>query len=130
MSMEAAGLEAITETFKSAADDLLKDVGQIVSKGALNIKQQIQKDFRSSPSFGGAVAPNVRYNRHVTANSVEAEIAPFLDSEGRQSLVGIALYGGSRGGGGTVVDPIIALEAEAPNFEEALSKLAGVILDG
>lgn len=127
MSMEASGLEQIGESFKSAPDELLKSIGQVVSKGALNIKKQIQADFRAS-SFRGV--RDVRYDRIVKANSVEAEIAPYLDNEGFGSLVGIAIHGASRGGGGTVADPLVALQEEAPRFEEAISKLPGVILDG
>ncbi|KQR02484.1 hypothetical protein ASF72_10645 [Arthrobacter sp. Leaf141] len=129
MSTEVTGLNELTKTLQAASsDELLKDVGQVVSKGALNIKQQIQKDFRSSEHFKGI--RDIRYNRNVTANAVEAEISPFLENEGIADLVGVAIHGGSRGGGGSVPDPLLALQAEAPRFEEALSKLPGVNLDG
>lgn len=127
MSIEASGLDALAAVQGRAADELLKDVGQVVSKGALNIKQQIQKDFRASKHFRGI--RDIRYNRTLTRDGVEAEIAPFVDDAGIRDLVGVAVYGGSRGGGGTVADPLLALQAEAPGFEEALAKLASVSLD-
>lgn len=133
MSMEASGFQELAADIAAAPDSLHRDASQVVAKGALNIKQQIKKDFRSSRHFGstkpGGVVANVRYNRKVLTNSIEAEIAPFVDEEGFGSLVGVAIYGGSRGGGGTVADPIIALQAEGPQFFEALLNLAGAVLD-
>jgi hypothetical protein len=133
MSIDASGFDELARDMRAAPNSLMPEVGKVVSKGGLNIKQQIQKDFRGSRHFGsskpGAVAANVRYNRKVLANSAEAEIAPFVDQEGFGSLVGIAVHGGSRGGGGTVPDPLIALLAEAPGFEQALLNLAGTVLD-
>jgi hypothetical protein len=129
----SSGFEELAADMMSAADILHKDVSQVVAKGALNIKQQIKKDFRASRHFGtydpAGVVSNVRYNRKVLANSIEAEIAPFVDQEGFGSLVGIAIHGGSRGGGGTVADPIVALQAEGIKFTEALLNLAGAVLD-
>jgi hypothetical protein len=129
MSIEASGFDELASDMRASANSLMPEVGKVVSKGALNIKQQIQKDFRGSRHFGSAIVPNVRYNRKLLANSAEAEIAPFVDQEGFGSLVGIAVHGASRGGGGTVPDPLNALLAEAPGFEQALLNLAGTVLD-
>lgn len=134
MTIETEGFEDLAGDMRHAADELRKDVGQVVSRGALNIKQQIKNDFRKSRFFGstkpGGVIQNVRYNLDRKADSIEAEIAPFVDNGGAGGLTGIAIYGGSRGGGGTVADPILALQAEAPKFEDALAALAGMVLDG
>lgn len=115
-----------------AADGLSKEVGGIVSKGALNIKRQIIKDFKGSRHFKGGKSINwdrdVRYNRTVRANDIEAEIGPYVDSEGFGTLVGIAIHGGSRGGGGTVPDPIVALLAEEPKFIKAAEDIVGKLL--
>lgn len=133
MSSETEGLSELEADLRSAPARLRADIGPVVAKGALNIKQQIKNDFRGSAHFGstkpGGVIQNIRYNRKDTADSVEAEIAPFVDSGGVGGLTGIALYGGSRGGGGTVADPIIALQAEAPKFTDALADLAAEVLD-
>lgn len=133
MTIDSSGFEELAADMQAAPDDLMPEVGKVVSKGALNIKKHIQKDFRGSRHFGsgkpGAIVANVRYNRKVHVSSAEAEIAPFVDQEGFGSLVGIALHGGSRGGGGTVADPLNALLAEAPGFERALLDLAGTVLD-
>lgn len=127
MIIDGSGFEELANEMKSEADILHAGVGQVVSKGALNIKQQIQEDFRSSGSFDGV--RDIRYNRTVRAASVEAEIGPYVDSEGFGSLVGVAIYGGSKGGGGSVPDPLVALKAEEPRFLDALTNLAGATLD-
>jgi hypothetical protein len=133
MIIDGSGFEKLAGDIQTEADSFHGEVGKVVSKGALNIKQQIKKDFRASRHFSsskpGNIASQVSYNRKVLANSVEAEIAPFVDQEGFGSLVGIAIHGGSRGGGGTVPDPIVALKAEEPQFLEALLDLAGAVLD-
>jgi hypothetical protein len=133
MSIDTPGLDPLVADMRASADKLRKEVGQVVAKGALNIKQQIRNDFRQSEHFGstkpGGVIQNVKYNRRDTADSVEAEIAPFLDNDGTGALTGIAIHGGSRGGGGTVADPIIALQAEGSRFAAALEALAGMVLD-
>ncbi|MET4095116.1 hypothetical protein [Arthrobacter sp. UYCu712] len=133
MIIDTPGLDPLVADMESAADQLRKEVGQVVAKGGLNIKQEIKNDFRQSDSFGstkpGGVIQNVRYNRRDTVNSAEAEIAPFIEDDGTGGLTGVAIYGGSRGGGGTVADPIIALQAEGPRFTAALEALAGMVLD-
>lgn len=134
MTIETEGIDELAADMRSATAKLRDDVGQIISKGALNIKLQIKNDFRKSDHFGstkpGGIIQNVRYNLDRKADSLEAEIAPFVDNDGTGGLTGIAIHGGSRGGGGTVADPIIALQAEAPKFEDALAALAGAVLDG
>lgn len=118
--------DQLASEFREAGDALGKEVGDVVSKGALNIKKHIQKDFRGSRHFKGV--RDIRYNRTIRATSVEAEIGPNVDSEGFGSLAGIAIHGGSRGGGGTVPDPIVALRAEEPRFIKAAEDIVGKLL--
>jgi hypothetical protein len=124
--------DKIAAEFSKAGDAILKEVGDSVSKGALNVKNQIIKDFKSSRHFKGGKSINwnrdVRYNRKVTAESIEAEIGPYVDNEGFGTLVGIAIHGGSRGGGGTVADPLVALQAEEPRFIQATDDILKKLL--
>lgn len=118
--------EKLAREFAQAGDGLIKELGSSVSKGALNVKKQIQQDFRGSRHFKGV--KDIRYNRKDAADSIEAEIGPYVDSEGFGSLVGVAIHGGSRGGGGTVPDPIIALQAEEPRFLKAADDIIAKLL--
>lgn len=132
MIIESSGIHELAVAISKAPAEIVPKIGQVVSKGALNVKNQIREDFLDSDSFDstkpGGVAANVRYNRNVQANSIEAEISPFIDQEGYGSLTDIAIHGGSRGGGGSVADPLIALQAEEPRFIAAIEDLAGEIL--
>lgn len=136
-------LESLAADLASSPERVMREVKQVVSKGALNIKKQLISEAQGSQSFG-RVAATINYDLNVDGNSAEAEIGPDKDvatpwgsrrgnrpgSDGSAaSLAGIAYFGGSRGGGGTLPDPIGALEAEGPNFIAALERLDGVILE-
>lgn len=102
-----------------------RQVEQVVSRGALNIRRQLQREMRGSRHFS-PVARAISYDlRSVGAfggGVVEAEIGPERGSPG--SLANIAYFGTSRGGG-TVPDPRGALDAEAPRYLRALADLVG-----
>lgn len=127
MIIDSSGFDELAEELAAAAREILPEVNKVVSRGALNIKRQIQADFRGSEHFKGV--RDIRYNRKVAGGDVEAEIGPYVDSEGFGSLVGIAINGGSRGGGGSVPDPLIALQAEEPRFLQALEDVVGAVID-
>ncbi len=95
-----------------------------MEKGALNIKQELQMDLASSPSFRGGITFSVNYDTRVLADGVEAQIGPDKSKYGG-ALANIAIFGTSRGGG-TVPDPSVAMLNEADRFEQALAAL----LDG
>ncbi|WP_314325442.1 hypothetical protein [Paenarthrobacter ilicis] len=127
MEIDGSELNDLGDSFAQAASRIIPETRKVVEKGSLNVKKDIQASFRGS-SFEGAVR-NIRYRVENTEDGIEGSIAPYLEQEGYGSLVGIALYGSSRGGGGTVVDPLVALQAEAPRFEKALSDVVGLVLD-
>jgi hypothetical protein len=62
----------------------------------------------------------VNYDLETDGGELVAEIGPDKDLSG--NLANIAYFGTWKGGG-TVPDPVGALEAEAPNFEKALGDL-------
>ena len=90
----------------------------VLTKGAVNVKNQLQAEARGSRHF--RFAGLINFEQHVTANTAEAEIGPRKVGAG--NLANIAYFGGSNGGGGTLPDPELALQAEAPAFEDQLGK--------
>lgn len=128
MSFDASEFRDLAYDLGEVPAKLIGKVTPVVSKGALNIKQQIQRDFRRSTHFAGT-NPNVSYTVEGESGGITAEIAPFLEDEGFGDLVGIAIHGASRGGGGTVPDPIVALRAEEPRFVENIAQLTGYVFD-
>ena len=104
----------------------------VVQKGALNVKNDFNDSFRESKHFKGA-AGSVDFDIEVTADGIEAEIGPNRErfpgipgpgkTRPAAGLAGIAIFGGARGGGGSVDDPQKHLDAEAPKFEAAMKAL-------
>lgn len=128
MEIDTSELRALAADLRGAGDLVGKHVNAVVSRGALNIKNQLRREMRDSRHFR-PVASAISYDIHRAGFSsgdvIEAEIGPERGSPG--SLANIAFFGTSRGGG-TVPDPQGALDAEAPRFEKALSDLFGDLL--
>lgn len=125
MSIDASGIHELAAVIRSV--DIAPGVKQVVSKGSLKIKNQIKKDFASSQHFKGVT--DVSYKLESSAGYIEGTIAPYVESEGFGSLTGIAIHGTSRGGGGTVADPLVALKAEESFFVDAIGDILGKVLD-
>ena len=105
---------------------LTRHVRPVVEKGALNIKNQLQAEARQSRYF--RIAPAITYDITSSAEGVEAEIGPDKSRIATAKLANIAYFGGAHGGGGTLPDPQLALDAEEPKFLKALEDLIGGVL--
>lgn len=129
--MEISGFDEVAEAFTVIPARMAPKIKGVVSKGALNVKKQLQAEASKSSSFG-VIAASIGYDLTETSagggTSVEAEIGPQRERNDSAGLLG-AYWGWSKGGGGSLPDPLIALEAEAPNFLDAIFQLTGE-LDG
>lgn len=127
-TIDASELRALAADLTQAPQEAALAARKLVSRGALNIKRQLQAEMRESDYFKGA-ARSISYDLHggslFGVDVVEAEIGPTRGVPG--SLANIAYFGTSRGGG-TVPDPQGALDAEAPRFEKALADLLDDVL--
>lgn len=124
MIIDSNGLDGLARDFKTSAQKSAPEAKKVVSKGALNIKKRMQADARQSRHFQ-ALAPTISYELKPEMDGVTAEIGPDKDRGGAASLAGIAYWGSSRPGGGTVTDPAVALEEETPNLIENLGTAFG-----
>lgn len=122
ISMDVSELIREGERLADAANGVMPEIRKVVSKGALNVKNQMQSEAAGSRHF--KFASTINYDLTGNAVMAEAEIGPRKLGAG--NLANIAYFGGSRGGGGTVPDPEGAMNAEASGFESAL---ADVIAD-
>ena len=127
MSADVSQLRSFARDLERAPVKVVREVPKVVKRGANNIKRTMQADFRESRSFGH-IARTVSYDVTVDAGGVEAEVGPDKSRGGGASLAHIADWGGARGGGGTVEDPLGALAIEVPEFENALGKLLEDVL--
>lgn len=116
VSVDASELAGLARDLAAAGDKVERESEPVIERGALNIKNQLREEMSASRHFR-PVARAISYDR----TGLEAEIGPERGSPG--SLANVAIFGTSRGGG-TVPDPIHALEAEAPNVERWLAKVA------
>ena len=120
MAVDASELRALIADLSSAPKLVRSEARAVVSKAALNIKNQMRDEVAKSRHF--RFAHTVTYDLKVAGDTIEAEIGP--ETGGVGSLAGFAYFGGVNGGGGTVPDPQGALDAEAPNVEKYLAELA------
>lgn len=121
VSIDAHEVRELAADFTRIPGELSRHAIPVLSKGALNIKNQMRESFEASGNAGFRfVGRTVSYDLHTEGNELSAEIGP-TKPEG--ALANVAIFGTPRGGG-TVADPREALEAEAPRFEKALADLA------
>lgn len=119
MSVDASDLDGLTRSFRAIPALMVPKMRGVVAKSALNTKNIMRKDAQGSQHFK-QLAPTISYDLKVHGfggdGVIEAEIGP--SGGGAASLAGIAYFGTSRPGGGTVRNPEDAMLEEAPNFYE------------
>ena len=121
ISIDAHEVRELAADFTRVPGELSRHAIPVLSKGALNIKNQMRESFEASGNAGFRyVGRTVSYDLTTEGNELSAEIGP-TKPEG--ALANVAIFGTPRGGG-TVADPREALDAEAPRFEKALAGLA------
>lgn len=119
----ADDLDSLVIDLGNAAEAINDKVRPVVSKGALNIKNQLRTEAKNSDYF--RLAPWINYDLTDHAGDITAEIGPRKEHAG--ALANIAYFGGAHGGGASVPDPQGALDAEADRFVSALEALAGIL---
>lgn len=127
IAFDISGLSELVADLESAADRVLAEVKPVVAKGAVNVKTAMRDDLASSTHFK-QVARSVTYDTRSGRDWVEAEIGPVTAGAVVGDLAHIVYFGGARGGGATVRDPLLAALDEAPRFEKALSEAMGTLL--
>jgi hypothetical protein len=124
--IDASQLRTLAKALGDGAERVEREHRQVVSRGGLNIKDQLRAEMGGSTHFKGIV-PAISMQLTGNRSYSEAEVGPDSDAGSPGNLANIAYFGGARGGG-TVPDPRGALEAEIPGFERALLDLAGDVL--
>ena len=119
MSVDASELDGLARSFRAIPAAMVPKLRGVVARSALNTKKIMQADAKRSRHFK-QLAPTISYDLKVHAfggdGVIEAEIGPTPGGSG--SLAGIAYFGTSKPGGGTVRNPEDAMLEEAPNFYE------------
>ena len=119
MTADASELDGLARSFRQIPALMVPKIKGVVAKSALNTKNLMRKDARGSRHFK-QLAPTISYDIKVNSfggdGVIEGEVGP--SGGGAASLAGIAYFGTSRPGGGTLRNPEDAMLEEAPNFYE------------
>jgi hypothetical protein len=119
MTADTSDLDGLMRDLRKIPAAMVPKLRGVVAKSALNTKNIMRKDAQRSRHFK-QLAPTIGYDIKVLGFAgdavIEGEVGP--SGGGSASLAGIAYYGTSRPGGGTVRNPEDAMLEEAPNFYE------------
>lgn len=126
MSADTSDFDALARDLRKIPGDMIPKLRGVVAKSAVNTKKIMQADVRKSQHFKGKKRPgldaSIDYDMKVHEfggdGVIEADIGPNPERNPAASLAGIAYYGTSKPGGGTVRNPEDAMLEEAPNFYE------------
>jgi hypothetical protein len=128
MSIDASELRLLTHDLGAAGPAALAKVQPILHRAANNIKRAMIADANKSRHFR-QIASTITYDATLGGQlSFEAEIGYDKSKGPAAALAGIAIFGTSRPGGGTVRNPEEALNDEAPEFERWLGDAVGGLL--
>lgn len=147
VTTDTSELRAFAADMREIPARLERHIYDVVKRGAQNIKDEMRSEMGKSKHFG-MVAPSIDYDITVRSafgvGSYEAEIGPNKDVrvpsrktkqrksanehefKGTTASLAQFAYFGTATRPGTVQDPQVALDNEAPKFEAAL----GALLDG
>lgn len=121
MSVDASDLDGLARDLRKIPALMVPKMRGVVAKSALNTKNIMRKDAFGSTHFKG-MARSIDYDVKVLEfwgdAEIQAEIGPNAERNQSAALAGIAYFGTSRPGGGTVRNPEDAMLEEAPNFYE------------
>lgn len=125
VTVTSSGLNELAVALESAADDAVDEGRKVVSRGALQIKNDWRRRWSGSP-HAPALPYAIGYDVRTAGTRVSAEIGP--DKAKRQGALGNLYEFGSvnnapRPGGAP------ALAAEEPRYVAALEKLAVDLLE-
>jgi hypothetical protein len=119
MPVDASDLDDLANDFVKIAPDMVPKLKRVVEKSALNTKKIMRADAQKSKHFD-QVARTISYDVNVHSfggdGTIDGEVGPA--GAGAASLAGIAYFGTSKPGGGTIRNPEDAMLEEAPNFYE------------
>ena len=119
MSADTSDLDGLARDFLKIPTDMVPKLRGVVAKSAVNAKKIMQADARKSRHFkqlSRSIDYDLKTHQFAGDGVIEAEIGP--SGGGAASLAGIAYFGTSKPGGGTVRNPEDAMLEEAPNFYE------------
>lgn len=131
MSQGIGELDRFISDLGAAPAKLQSGVRGVMNRGGVEMKKKWQQSFQGSRSFR-QVARSIDYDLNASSgfgvSNIGVEVGPNASRDPSAALAGIAMFGGSRGGGGTVPEPDSILEAEADTAADHIARLFGDLL--
>lgn len=121
MSSAAEDARVFASVLRATAANIGPEVEKSIFKGSMNIKKQLVQEMGRSKHFG-QIARSITFDIKQNADRIVSEIGPESGRGNPGALANIAYFGTSRGGG-TVRDPVGALDAELPALEKYLADI-------
>ena len=121
MSADASELSSLSSALRAIPAAMVPKLEAVVARSALNTKRIMQADAKRSRHFkqlGRTIDYDLKVHAFAGDGVIEADIGPNPNRGGSASLAGIAYFGTSKPGGGTVRNPEDAMLEEAPTFYE------------
>ena len=129
MSADTSDLDGLARDLRKIPAAMVPKMRGVVTKSAVNTKKIMRADARRSSHFKQierTISYDIKEHTFGGDGVIEAEVGPT--GGGSASLAGIAYFGTSKPGGGTVRNPEDAMLEEAPNFYEFAFKLTEDLL--
>jgi hypothetical protein len=128
MSVDDSALGDLQDVFRSAAFGVVPATRQVVTRGALNVKQGMAADAEAAAPVHAPHFPrSISYDVETSGAVVEAEVGPDKDRQGAQGGLGNILAFGTRNNA-PVWDHAAALEREAPALDRFVGEAAERLL--
>lgn len=125
-SVDTSELDALAHDLGEVPGKVAKQAQAVVSRGALNVKNDWQERAKRSAGTHGRHYPySIGYDLHYGLSGTSAEVGP--DSSKKQGSMGRGFEFGSINQP-PHMDFLAAAQAEAPRFEKALADLLEDIL--
>lgn len=118
---DASEVHALVRDFEDAPAKFARGARGVVKKGALNIKNELQREAKAS---GIAEAKDLARWISYDVDQLSAEVGPVMGNAGSFAF----LYLGNSKNGPVLPDPVNALNREAGNVEKYLGDVAEDIL--
>ena len=122
IDLDVSELRTLAADLGKIPGRLVPEVDGVLKRGALAIKDDLNKQFADSRHFKGA-AGSVTFDSTTSVGQVSYEIGPDKDRRGG-ALANIFFFGGAHGGGGTG-DLDGAIGREEPKVVEHLERVVG-----
>lgn len=121
-TIDTRELEALSSSIAASAGRLPAEVRAVVSKGALNVKNEARENVSGSP-YWRRIAGTINYD--MSGNAFVSAATIGYDDEGQGELAGIYEFGSVKRSPHPTLMP--AFEREAPRFEKAMGDLAAKV---